>query len=138
MYIPLRQLANNYHALFKGKAMPKVRHLRAKKNQGSVVLEGSAVGSTGLYTMTIELQRDEAGKVSFLSPVSYITCSCPAFTYYVQDPLAKIRSTNPATGFPNKKINNPKQIAAPCKHLYAYINYIMDKGILNKVNMRKG
>ena len=138
MYIPLKQLADNYYALFRSKPLPKVRHLRIKKNVGSVILEGTAVGSTGMYTMTIELERDETGNVNYTSPVSYIKCSCPAFNYYVQDPLAKIHSTNPSTGFPNKKINNPKQIAAPCKHLYSYIQYIMDKGLLAKANARRG
>lgn len=134
MYIPLRNLANNYKALFRQKPLPKVRHIRTKKNVGSVVFSGTAVGSTGLYTMDVELEKDNVGNVSYLSPVSYIKCSCPAFQFYVQDPLAKIYSTNPATGYPNKKINNPKQIAAPCKHLYAYIQLLMDKGIIVKAN----
>ena len=75
------------------------------------------------------------GKVNYASPVSYIFCSCPAFQYYVQDPLAKTGSTYPGTGHVNKKINNPGQVAAPCKHLYSYIQYLMSKGILNRVNM---
>lgn len=85
--------------------------------------------------MEVELQKDETGKVNFQSPVSYIFCSCPAFQYYVQDPLAKIGATYPGTGHVNKKINNPRQVAAPCKHLLAYINYLMAKGILNRINM---
>lgn len=134
--ITLKNLADNYYSVFSMKPLPKVRHLRAKHNVGSVVLYGSAIGSKGMYTMEIELEK-ENDKVSYLSTVSYIHCTCKAFQYYVQDPLAKIGSTNPGTGHINKKINNPKQIAAPCKHLYSYILYIMSKGILNKVNMMK-
>lgn len=131
----MKQLADNYSKVFSPKATPKVRHTSAKHNGHYVLLKGTAMGSNGLYTMELELQKDEVGKVNYNSPVSYITCSCPAFAFYVQDPLAKAGSTYPGTGHVNKKINNPKQVSAPCKHLLAYINYLMDKGILNKVNM---
>ena len=127
--VTLKNLADNYSKVFSPKVTPKVRHSSAKHNGHYVLLKGTATGSNGLYTMEVELQKDEAGKVSFQSPVSYIICSCPAFQYYVQDPLAKIGSTYPGTGHVNKKINNPKQVAAPCKHLLAYINYLMAKGV---------
>lgn len=133
--LTLKNLADNYSKVFSPKVTPKVRHSSAKHNGHYVLLKGTATGSNGLYTMEVELQKDETGKVNFQSPVSYIFCSCPAFQYYVQDPLAKIGSTYPGTGHVNKKINNPKQVAAPCKHLLAYINYIMAKGILNRINM---
>lgn len=133
--VTLKNLADNYSKVFSLKVTPKVRHSSAKHNGHYVLLKGTATGSNGLYTMEVELQKDEAGKVNFQSPVSYIICSCPAFQYYVQDPLAKIGSTYPGTGHVNKKINNPKQVAAPCKHLLAYINYLMAKGILNRINM---
>jgi len=133
--LTLKNLADNYSKVFSPKVTPKVRHSSAKHNGHYVLLKGTATGSNGLYTMEVELQKDETGKVNFQSPVSYIFCSCPAFQYYVQDPLAKIGSTYPGTGHVNKKINNPKQVAAPCKHLLAYINYLMAKGILNRVNM---
>ncbi len=133
--LTLKNLADNYSKLFSPKVTPKVRHSSAKHNGHYVLLKGTATGSNGLYTMEVELQKDETGKVNFQSPVSYIFCSCPAFQYYVQDPLAKIGSTYPGTGHVNKKINNPKQVAAPCKHLLAYINYLMAKGILNRINM---
>lgn len=134
--VTLKQLSDNYYRLFSLKALPKVRYLRAKHNVGSVVLYGSAVGSKGMYTMEIELEK-ESDKVSYLSPVSYTHCTCKAFQYYVQDPLANVGSTNPGTGHVNKRINNPDQIPAPCKHLYAFIQYIMSKGILNRVNMMR-
>lgn len=133
--VTLKNLADNYSKVFSPKVTPKVRHSSAKHNGHYVLLKGTATGSNGLYTMEVELQKDETGKVNFQSPVSYIFCSCPAFQYYVQDPLAKIGSTYPGTGHVNKKINNPKQVAAPCKHLLAYINYLMAKGILNRINM---
>lgn len=133
--LTLKNLADNYSKVFSPKVTPKVRHSSAKHNGHYVLLKGTATGSNGLYTMEVELQKDETGKVNFQSPVSYIFCSCPAFQYYVQDPLAKIGSTYPGTGHVNKKINNPKQVAAPCKHLLAYINYLMAKGILNRINM---
>ena len=133
--VTLKNLADNYSKVFSPKVTPKVRHSSAKHNGHYVLLKGTATGSNGLYTMEVELQKDEAGKVNFQSPVSYIICSCPAFQYYVQAPLAKVGSTYPGTGHVNKKINNPKQVAAPCKHLLAYINYLMAKGILNRVNM---
>lgn len=133
--ITLNNLAANYSKVFSPKVTPKVRHSSAKHNGHYVLLKGTAMGSNGMYTMEIELQKDDVGKVSYNSPVSYIVCSCPAFTYYVQDPLAKTGSTYPGTGHVNRKINNPGQISAPCKHLNAYIKYLMDKGILNKVNM---
>lgn len=133
--LTLKNLADNYSKVFSPKVTPKVRHSSAKHNGHYVLLKGTATGSNGLYTMEVELQKDETGKVNIQSPVSYIFCSCPAFQYYVQDPLAKIGSTYPGTGHVNKKINNPKQVAAPCKHLLAYINYIMAKGILNRINM---
>ena len=133
--LTLKNLADNYSKVFSPKVTPKVRHSSAKHNGHYVLLKGTATGSNGLSTLEVELQKDETGKVNFQSPVSYIFCSCPAFQYYVQDPLAKIGSTYPGTGHVNKKINNPKQVAAPCKHLLAYINYLMAKGILNRVNM---
>ena len=133
--VTLKNLADNFYKVFSAKVAPKVRHSSAKHNGHYVLLKGRATGSTGMYTMEIELQKDSLGKVNYNSPVSYIYCSCPAFQYYVQDPLAKIGSTYPGTGHVNKKINNPKQVAAPCKHLYAYINYLMSKGVLNKINM---
>ena len=131
----MKQLADNFHKVFAMKPMPKVRHSSAKHNGHYVLLKGTAVGSNGLYTMELELQKDNVGKVNYNSPVSYIFCSCPAFQYYVQDPLAKTGSTYPGTGHVNKKINNPGQVPAPCKHLYSYIQYLMSKGVLNKINM---
>lgn len=133
--VTLKNLADNYSKVFSPKVTPKVRHSSAKHNGHYVLLKGTATGSNGMYLMEIELQKDETGKVNFQSPVSYVTCTCPAFQYYVQDPLAKIGSTYPGTGHVNKKINNPKQVAAPCKHLLAYINTLMNRGILNRINM---
>ncbi|MBR4792443.1 MAG: SWIM zinc finger family protein [Bacteroidaceae bacterium] len=133
--LTMNGIADNFYKVFKPKTTPKVRHSSAKHNGHYVLLKGTATGSNGMYTMEIELQKDELGKVNYNSPVSYIYCSCPAYQYYVQDPLAKQGSTYPGTGHVNKKINNPKQVAAPCKHLLAYINYLMAKGILNRVNM---
>lgn len=134
--ITLKLLADNHYHLFKAKPLPKVRHLRTLTYGDDVTLQGSALGSKGYYAMEIGLQKDKDGKIDYLSPVSYVKCGCPAFQYYVQDPLAKIGSTHPGTGHVNKKINNPQQIAAPCKHLYAYIQLIMQRGLLNAANMR--
>lgn len=134
--ITLKLLADNYYSLFKGKESPRVRHMRTLTWGDDVVLQGTATGSKAMYTMEIRLQKDKSGKVDYLSPVSDIHCACPAFKYYVQDPLAKIGSAEKGTGYPNKKENNPRQIAAPCKHLYAYIQLIMQKGLLNAANMR--
>ena len=134
--ITLKLLADNHYHLFTAKALPKVRHLRTLTYGDNVILQGIATGSKGMYTMEIALKKGEDGKVDYASPVAYIHCACPAFQYYVQDPLAKIGSTHPGTGHINKKINNPKQIAAPCKHLYAYIQLIMQRGLLNAANMR--
>lgn len=136
MMLTMKQIADNYHTLFRMKPLSKVRHRSAKHNGHYVLLKGTATGSKGdMYTMEIELQKDKVGKVNYLSPVSYIYCACPAYTYYVQDPLMKAGSTYPGTGHVNKRINNPKQIAAPCKHLYSYIQYLMSRGVLNRVNM---
>lgn len=134
--ITLKLLADNHYHLFKAKALPRVRHLRTLTYGDDVTLQGTATGSSGMYTMDISLQKDADGKVSYTSPVSNIHCSCPAFKYYVQDPLAKVGSTDKATGYRSKKENNPQQIAAPCKHLYAYIQLIMQRGLLNAANMR--
>lgn len=134
--LTMKNLADNYSKVFNPKVTPKVRHSSAKHNGHYVLLKGTATGSNGeMYLMELELKKDEVGKVSYTSPVSYITCTCPAFQYYVQDPLAKVGSTYPGTGHVNKRINNPRQVAAPCKHLLAYINYLMAKGVLNRVNM---
>ena len=134
--ITLRLLADNFYHLFRAKPAPRVRHMRTLTWGDSTTFQGTATGSKGMYTMDIALEKDPEGKVSFLSPVTYVKCSCPAFQYFVQDPLAKIGSTHPGTGHVNKRINNPDQIAAPCKHLYAYIQLIMQKGLLNAANMR--
>lgn len=134
--ITLKLLADNFYHLFKGKEAPRVRHMRTLTWGDSTTFQGTATGSKGMYTMDIALEKDPEGKVSFVSPVTYVKCSCPAFQYYVQDPLAKVGSTHPGTGHVNKRINNPAQIAAPCKHLYAYIQLIMQKGLLNNANMR--
>lgn len=134
--ITLKLLADNHYHLFKAQTPPRVRHLRTLTWGDDVTFQGTATGSKGMYTMDIVLQKDPEGKVSFLSPVANIHCSCPAFKYYVQDPLAKIGSTDKATGHVNKKENNPQQIAAPCKHLYAYIQLMMQRGLLNAANMR--
>ena len=80
--VTLKNLADNYSKVFSPKVTPKVRHSSAKHNGHYVLLKGTATGSNGLYTMEVELQKDEAGKVNFQSPVSYIICSCPAFQYY--------------------------------------------------------
>lgn len=133
--LTMQQIYDNYYKVFAPKPMPKVRYSKHTHNGHYVLIKGTATGSNGLYTMEIELKKDNVGKVNYKSPVSYIFCSCPAYQYYVQDPLMKQGSTYPGTGHVNKKINNPKQIAAPCKHLHAFIRYIMDKGVLNKVNM---
>ena len=134
--LTMKALADNYSKVFNPKVTPKVRHSSAKHHGNYVLLKGTATGSNNeMYLMELELKKDDVGKVNYDSPVSYITCTCPAFTYYVQDPLAKVGSTYPGTGHVNKKINNPKQVAAPCKHLLAYINYLMSKGVLNRVNM---
>lgn len=134
--ITLKLLADNFYNLFKNaKPAPRVRHLRTLTWGDDITLQGTATG-TKLYTMEIALRKDEGGKVDYTSPVSYIKCSCPAFQYFVQDPLHKIGSTAPGTGHVNMKINNPQQIAAPCKHLYAYIQHIMQKGLLSAANMR--
>lgn len=133
--ITMDKLVDNYSKVFNPKVTPKVRHSSAKHNGHYVLLKGTATGSNKeMYLMELELKKDEVGKVNYRSPVSYITCSCPAFQYYVQDPLAKVGSTYPGTGHVNQRINNPKQVAAPCKHLLAYIKYLMDKGILERVN----
>lgn len=134
--ITLKLLADNYYSLFKGKLAPKVRHNRILTYGDNITFQGSSLGSKGLYTLTLALEKDPEGKVSFVSPVADAHCTCPAYKYYVQDPLAKIGSTDKATGHPNKRENNPRQIAAPCKHLYAYIQYIMQKGLINQANMR--
>lgn len=134
--ITLKKMASQFYNLFKNvKPTPKVRHLRILTWGDDVVFQGSCMGTQGLYTMDIRLRKDEEGKVSYLSPVSDIFCGCPAFKYYVQDPLAKARSAEP-TGHVNMRINNPKQIPAPCKHLYAYIQYIMTRGLITQANMR--
>lgn len=135
--ITLKLLADNHYHLFKAKALPRVRHLRTLTYGDNVTLQGTATGSNGMYAMDIALQKDKDGKVDYTSPVANIHCACPAFKYYVQDPLAKVGSTDQATGHMNKKENNPKQIAAPCKHLYAYIQLIMQRGLLNAANMRQ-
>lgn len=133
--ITLKQLIDNYYSVFRIKKLPRTHHSSARHNGDYVLLRGTAMGTQGMYTMEVELQKDEAGKVNYLSPVSYIHCSCPAFQYFVQDPLAKAGSTHPGTGHVNKRINNPKQVPAPCKHLYAYLQNIMNRGVLNRVNM---
>lgn len=134
--ITLKLLADNHYHLFRAKPAPRVRHMRTLTWGDDVTFQGTATGSKGMYTMEIALHKDPEGKVSYTSPVSYVKCSCPAFQYFVQDPLAKIGSTHPGTGHVNKKINNPQQIAAPCKHLYAYIQLMMQRGLINAANMR--
>ena len=134
--ITLKMLADNHYHLFKVQVPPRVRHMRAIPAEDSVGFQGTATGTKGMYTMGLTLDRDEAGKVSFHSPVSDIHCSCPAFKYYVQDPLHQVGAAGQGTGHTNKRENNPRQIAAPCKHLYAYIQLIMQKGLLNAANMR--
>ena len=73
--ITLKLLADNYYSLFKGKQAPKVRHNRILTYGDNITFQGSSLGSKGLYTLQLALEKDPEGKVSFTSPVADAHCT---------------------------------------------------------------
>lgn len=132
--ISMQAILSNYGKLFVAKQTPPVKHLRTESDDDSVTFYGAAKGSKGTYKVSWTLYKDRQGNVS-ASCDAKCACDCPAFTYYVNEPLKKIGSTDvtvsKATG---DKENNPRNIAAPCKHLYAYGLHIISKGVVRQAN----
>lgn len=85
------------------------------------------------YEVMAEFHRDSEEVPFSIMNIGKVNCTCRAYRYNVSHPNRKnsVQSA-PIPGFssiPNR-IRNPRRESTVCKHLYAFLIYLYNKGII--------
>lgn len=85
------------------------------------------------YTVTATFHRDDLELPFSIHNIGKVNCSCNAYRYNVSHPNMKnTTQADPIPGFshiPNK-IRNPKKESTVCKHLYSFLIFLYNKGLI--------
>lgn len=115
----------------------KVKHFSV---EGEDTEDMNATGSVSseehpdeTYVCKAEFHRDNTDLPFTLKSAGKVSCTCNAYRYNLSHPNAKNGvQTKPIPGYssiPNK-IRNPEKNSGVCKHLFAFLHFLYNKGII--------
>lgn len=85
------------------------------------------------YNVSVKFHRDNTEKPFSIMNIGEVNCSCNAFRYNTAYPdvqnnvfFGQPKSNN---RIPNK-VRNPQKVPTVCKHLYSFLIYLYNKGII--------
>ena len=85
------------------------------------------------YTASVTFHRDDLEQPFSIMNIGKVNCTCNAYRYNVSHPNFKNTSQmEPIPGFshiPNK-VRNPKKESTVCKHLYSFLIFLYNKGLI--------
>lgn len=85
------------------------------------------------YNCIANFHREDTEKPFAMSDIGKVSCSCRAYRYNLSHPNTKNKAqSEPAPGYasiPNR-IRNPQKNSGVCKHLFAFLHFLYNKGLI--------
>lgn len=85
------------------------------------------------YQVTAMFHRDDIEQPFSIHNIGKVNCTCNAYRYNISHPNFKnTTQAEPIQGFshiPNK-VRNPKKESTVCKHLYSFLIFLYNKGLI--------
>lgn len=134
----LSDLLNNFQKVFpySDKDLSVISYHVDGKDTNDMVCTGviqSEFEEFGKYKVKVEFHRDDLEKPFSVKNVGKVFCECKAFRYNTAFP--DVQSDNFAgqiqgyNRIPNR-VRNPEKTPSVCKHLYSFLIYLYNKGII--------
>lgn len=141
----LVQLRDNFAKVFPYSDYKNLKILNSTskgKDTLTLTCRGNVEASEGggQYTVLVQFHKQNLDDPWDLNAIVEVRCSCNAFRYNVAYPL--FRSKNyagrpaPSARIPNQ-VNNKEQIPTFCKHIYAYLRYLMQQNVIARPNAQQ-
>ena len=141
----LVQLRDNFAKVFPYSDYKNLRIINSTskgKDTLGLTCRGNVEASegNGQHTVLVQFHRNSMEDPWDLNCIAEVRCSCNAFRYNVAYPLfqAKNYAGRPAASarIPNK-VNNKDKIPTFCKHIYAYIRYLIQQRVIAGPNAQQ-
>lgn len=106
------------------------------KDTLTLVCNGNVVSSSnnGTYKVLAQFHRKTLEDPWDINAVVEVKCTCNAFRYNVAYPLQRDKNYAgrvPGNSMIPNKANNPQKIPTFCKHIYAYLRYLIQQKIIS-------
>ncbi len=85
------------------------------------------------YLCTAEFHREDTEIPFSLQNIGKVSCSCNAYRYNLSHPNTKNTvQSKPIPGYANipNRVHNPDKNTGVCKHLFSFLHYLYNKGII--------
>lgn len=132
----LLTMRNNYSKVFPySKAESEIVSSNERDLGLQLMCSGIIASSSGKdHKVQIQFHRADKSEPYTINSKVEIRCDCKAFRYNVSYPLTTNKNlfgtVNANFKIPNK-IHNSKKIPTFCKHIYSYIRYLLNKGVIH-------
>jgi hypothetical protein len=136
--LSLQDLVDNFRKVFPyAKADCNVQHFKVDGKDGKqMICKGQVQSDTHPnehYEVTVEFYRDDIDIPFSVTNIGKVNCTCDAYRYNLSHPNSKNNvQTKPkqsGSGIPNSE-RNPDKVPSVCKHLYTFLLFLYNKGII--------
>ena len=134
----IQDLLNNFRKVFpySDKDLSVITYHVDGKDTEDMVCTGvvqSEFEEFGKYKVTVKFHRDDIEQPFSVKNIGEVFCECKAFRYNTAYPdvqsktfFGQIQGYN---RIPNK-VRNPEKTPSVCKHLYSFLIYLYNKGLI--------
>ncbi|MCQ2210718.1 MAG: hypothetical protein MJZ34_10540 [Paludibacteraceae bacterium] len=136
--VTLSNMINDFKKLFKHSFTDLAVGYSKEKNQGlSMICTAQVESEKGgkSYSVSVQMHRKTQEEPYTIKSPCEVKCSCKAFQYYTSYQLYANKNLYGKPSRWNKTPNqerNTKNIPTVCKHLYSYIRYLVQKGVIRQ------
>lgn len=134
--LSLQDLIDNFRKVFPySKADNNVLSYKIEgKDTEDMICTGKVASSNSdAYTVSVKFHRNDTQKPFSIMNIGEVNCSCNAFRYNTAYPdiQNKVFHGQPKSNnmIPNT-VRNPQKVPSVCKHLYSFLIYLYNKGII--------
>lgn len=136
--VSLQELIDNFREVFPyAKADCKIQHFRKEGEDTNDMICYGQVQShrdkPAFYTVTVKFHRDDTELPFTIKNLGKVDCTCNAYRYNLIHPN-KVNGNQaepiPSYASISNTVRNPDKVPSVCKHLYAFLLFLHNEGII--------